>query len=91
MTQAAVTHCRMFVDGQFADTSGSKTIPVINPSNEEYIAEIPACTSADADAAVSAAEGAQKSWAKRPAIERAAYLHETRIWCERTPMTSRTH
>ena len=76
MTQAAVTHCRMFVDGQFADTSGRKTIPVINPSNEEYIAEIPACTAADADAAVSAAERAQKSWAKRPAIERAAYLHE---------------
>jgi len=76
MTQAAVTHCRMFVDGQFADTSGSKTIPVINPSNEAYIAEIPAGTSADADAAVSAAELAQKSWAKRPAIERGAYLHE---------------
>jgi lactaldehyde dehydrogenase/glycolaldehyde dehydrogenase len=66
----------MFVDGQFADTSSSKTIPVINPSNEEQIGEVPACTAADADAAVLAAERAQKSWARRPAIERAAYLRE---------------
>ncbi len=66
----------MFIDGEFADTSSKKTIPVINPSTEEVISEIPACTAADADAAVLAAEKAQKSWAKLPAIERAAYLHE---------------
>jgi lactaldehyde dehydrogenase/glycolaldehyde dehydrogenase len=72
----ATTHHRMFIDGEFADTSTGKTIPVINPSNEEFIAEVPACSAADADAAVLAAERAQKSWAKLPAIERAAYLHE---------------
>jgi lactaldehyde dehydrogenase/glycolaldehyde dehydrogenase len=66
----------MFINGEFADTSSKKTIPVINPSTEEVISEIPAGTAADADAAVLAAEKAQKSWAKLPAIERAAYLHE---------------
>ena len=77
MAQAVTaTHVRMFINGEFADTSSKKTIPVINPSTEEIISEIPACTVADADAAVLAAEKAQKSWAKLPAIERAAYLHE---------------
>lgn len=70
------TRYRMFIDGEFADTSSGKTIPVINPSNENIIAEVPSCTAADADAAVLAAERAQKAWAKRPAIERAGYLHE---------------
>jgi lactaldehyde dehydrogenase/glycolaldehyde dehydrogenase len=66
----------MFIDGQFAGTSSGKTISVINPSNEELIAEVPSGTAADANAAVLAAEKAQKSWARKPAIERAAYLRE---------------
>jgi lactaldehyde dehydrogenase/glycolaldehyde dehydrogenase len=76
MSIAAVAHYRMFIDGQFADTSSGKTIPVLNPSTEELIGEVPACTAADADAAILAAEKAQKSWAKLPAIERAGHLHE---------------
>ncbi len=70
------THYRMFIDGQFAGTSSSKTIAVLNPSNEELIAEVPAGNAADAEAAVLAAERAQKSWARKPAIERAGYLRE---------------
>jgi lactaldehyde dehydrogenase/glycolaldehyde dehydrogenase len=66
----------MFIDGQFAESASGKTITVINPSNEEFIAEVPSGTAADADAAVLAAEKAQKSWAKKPAIERAGHLRE---------------
>ena len=76
MTQALSSAHRMFIDGQFAGTSSGKTIPVINPSNEEFIAEVPSGTAADADAAVLAAQKAQKSWARKPAIERAGYLRE---------------
>ncbi len=76
MTQALSSAHRMFIDGQFAGTSSGKTIPVINPSNEEFIAEVPSGTAADADAAVLAAQKAQKSWAKKPAIERAGHLRE---------------
>ena len=77
MVQTLVpAHHRMFIDGEFADTSSGKTIAVINPSNEKFIADVPSCTAADADAAVLAAERAQKSWAKKPAIERAGHLHE---------------
>ena len=70
------TPCRMYIDGEFAASSSGKTIQVINPSTEALIAEVPSGTAADADAAVLAAERAQKSWARKPAIERAGYLHE---------------
>jgi len=76
MTQTLSTTHRMFIDGQFAESSSGKTIPVINPSTEEFIGEVPSGTAADADAAVLAAEKAQKSWARKPAIERAGYLRE---------------
>ena len=67
---------RMFIDGEFVDSASGKTIAVINPSNGKFIAEVPSGTAADADAAVLAAERAQKTWARKPAIERAGYLHE---------------
>jgi lactaldehyde dehydrogenase/glycolaldehyde dehydrogenase len=76
MPQTVSTTYRMFIDGQFVESSSGKTISVINPSNEEFIAEVPSGTAADADAAVLAAEKAQKSWAKKPAIERAGHLRE---------------
>jgi len=67
---------QMFIDGEFVPNGSRKMISVINPANEEAISEIPAGTAADADAAVNAAEKAQKLWEKLPAIERAKYLHE---------------
>jgi len=51
-------------------------IPVLNPATEEVISEVPAGSDADVEAAVAAAERAQRPWAKRPAIERAGYLRE---------------
>jgi lactaldehyde dehydrogenase/glycolaldehyde dehydrogenase len=76
MSTAVATPYRIFINGEFANSSTSKTIPVFNPSNEELIAEVPSCTASEADAAVLAAEKAQKSWAKLPAIERGAFLKE---------------
>jgi lactaldehyde dehydrogenase/glycolaldehyde dehydrogenase len=66
----------MFVDGEFAESASGRTIPVLNPSTEELIAEVPACTAAEAGQAVAAAVRAQKAWARRPAIERAGFLRE---------------
>lgn len=67
---------RLFIDGEFVDSASGKTISVINPSTEAPIAEIPAATAAETDAAVLAAETAQIGWAKLPAIERALHLRE---------------
>jgi len=66
----------MFIDGKFVSRPADKMISVINPSTEKVISEIPDGTAADVDLAVRVAETAQKAWAKRPAIERARFLHE---------------
>ena len=66
----------LFIDGKFLPNGDRKMIPVINPSTEEVISEIPAATKEDADCAVLAAEAAQKDWAKKAPIERAKYLRE---------------
>ena len=65
---------QMFIDGEFV--GASKTIPVVNPSTAEIIAEVPSGTEADADAAVLSAERAQVKWRELPAINRAGYLRE---------------
>jgi lactaldehyde dehydrogenase/glycolaldehyde dehydrogenase len=75
-TQTAIRRYENFIDGEFVKNGSGSTITVINPATEEVISEVPQGTAADIDAAVLAAEKAQKTWCKRPAIERAAYLRE---------------
>ncbi|MGA3221861.1 MAG: aldehyde dehydrogenase family protein, partial [Acidimicrobiales bacterium] len=74
MAGTKVEHYQMFIDGE--PVSADRTIPVVNPSTGEIISEVPSGTEADAAAAVLAAERAQVSWRKLPAINRAAYLRE---------------
>ncbi|RAP77922.1 aldehyde dehydrogenase [Paenibacillus montanisoli] len=65
-----------FIDGQFVSSSSWDYISVINPSTGEALSQIPECTSANVRSAVNAAERAQKSWAKTPAIQRAGHLRK---------------
>jgi lactaldehyde dehydrogenase / glycolaldehyde dehydrogenase len=76
VAQPRVRRYEMFIDGAFVTAAHQKFAPVLNPSNEETISEIPIGSASDVDAAVSAAYQAQKSWAKLPAIQRAGYLRE---------------
>ena len=72
--QTSVKRYEMLINGEFVGSP--RTIEVVNPSTEEVISEFPNCTVEDVNAAVLAAEKAQKSWAALPAISRAAYLRE---------------
>jgi lactaldehyde dehydrogenase/glycolaldehyde dehydrogenase len=63
-----------FINGKFTPSTGGDRISVINPANGERICTVPDSTSGDVEAAVAAAEAAQKDWAKKPAIERARAL-----------------
>ncbi|HWC95281.1 MAG TPA: aldehyde dehydrogenase [Candidatus Sulfopaludibacter sp.] len=63
-----------FINGKFVSSSGSARIQVINPSTGQPICTVPDSTAEDVDAALASAESAQRSWAKRPAIERAKVL-----------------
>jgi len=63
-----------FINGEFVPSSGTARIEVRNPATGQAICTVPDSTAEDVDAALSSAEAAQKSWAKRPAIERAKAL-----------------
>jgi lactaldehyde dehydrogenase/glycolaldehyde dehydrogenase len=63
-----------FVNGKFVPSSGRDRIEVLNPASGKSICTVPDSTAADVEAAVSAAETAQRDWARRPAIERAKVL-----------------
>jgi lactaldehyde dehydrogenase/glycolaldehyde dehydrogenase len=63
-----------FVNGKFVPSSGSGRITVKNPATGEVICTVPNSTQQDVDEALAAAEKAQVSWAKQPAIVRAKVL-----------------
>jgi lactaldehyde dehydrogenase/glycolaldehyde dehydrogenase len=63
-----------FVNGRFVPSTSDNRIEVTNPSTGEAICSVPDSSQADVEAAVAAAEAAQREWAKRPAIERARTL-----------------
>ena len=65
---------KMYINGQFCESSNGQWIDVLNPSTEEVISRQPEGTIDDVNRALDAARAAQKSWAKTPAIERAGYL-----------------
>lgn len=68
--------CQMFINGEFIANGQRKMVPVINPATEQVFAEVTSGTVEDVNAAVLAAEQAQGSWAKLPAIKRAIHLRE---------------
>jgi lactaldehyde dehydrogenase/glycolaldehyde dehydrogenase len=72
--QIAERQYSMFINGEFV--TRSRMIPVVNPTTEEVISEVPEADEGLVNDAVSAATHAQLSWARLPAIKRAGYLHE---------------
>jgi lactaldehyde dehydrogenase/glycolaldehyde dehydrogenase len=67
-------HYDNFVGGKFVPSSSSDRIEVKNPATGEVICTVPESSRSEVEAAFSAAEKAQRVWAKRPAIERAHAL-----------------
>ncbi|WP_149180593.1 aldehyde dehydrogenase family protein [Streptomyces sp. TRM49041] len=67
-------HEGMYIDGAWRPAAGTGTIAVVNPSDEQVIAQVPAGSAEDVDAAVRAARAAFPAWAATPPAERAARL-----------------
>ncbi|AQK52373.1 Betaine aldehyde dehydrogenase 2 mitochondrial [Zea mays] len=70
---------QLFVDGEWRPPAQGRRLPVVNPTTEAHIGEIPAGTAEDVDAAVAAARAALKrnrgrDWARAPGAVRAKYL-----------------
>lgn len=62
-----------FINGRFI-ASGGERIEVRNPSTGEVICTVPDSSQQDVDAAIAAAEAAQRGWEKQPAASRARLL-----------------
>jgi aldehyde dehydrogenase (NAD+) len=71
MTTTAVIRRQLFINGEWRDAAGGKTIEVVNPATEEVIAEVASAEQGDVDAAVAAARAAiDGPWSKLSARER---------------------
>ena len=58
----AVTQHKMFIGGEFVDSSSGETMEVLNPATGEVIAEVPRGTADDVERAVAAAKTAWDEW-----------------------------
>ncbi|MGY3063426.1 aldehyde dehydrogenase (NAD+) [Streptomyces sp. TE3672] len=67
-------HDGMYIDGAWRPAEGRDTIAVVNPADEQVIAEVPAGGAEDVDAAVRAARAALPAWAATAPAERAARI-----------------
>ncbi|MEU9333671.1 aldehyde dehydrogenase family protein [Streptomyces sp. NPDC048290] len=64
----------MYIDGAWRPAAGPGLIDVVNPVDEQVIAQVPAGDAQDVDTAVRAARAALPGWAATPPAERAARL-----------------
>src|SRR5215203_3067304 len=65
---------RIFIGGEWVEPSAAEPIEVVNPTTEEVMGTIPACSPDDADRAVAAARTAFESWSQAPREERARLI-----------------
>jgi len=74
--KAGVRKYQMYINGEFVASAGGSYFPVVDPSTEEIIAEVPAADEKDVSRAVAAAKAAFDSgpWPQTTAQERGRIL-----------------
>jgi phenylacetaldehyde dehydrogenase len=65
---------RLLIGGERVDAAGGGRLTVLNPATGVQLAEVPAASAADIDAAVAAARAALPAWAATPPARRAELL-----------------
>jgi aldehyde dehydrogenase (NAD+) len=67
---------RLFIDGEWVDSTGDEALDVVNPATEEVIGTVPQATPADVDRAVAAAREAfdEGPWPRMTPRERGAIM-----------------
>jgi succinate-semialdehyde dehydrogenase/glutarate-semialdehyde dehydrogenase len=73
--QTVVTTRGMFVGGAWGQAESGETFIADSPATGESIGAVPQGGRADAQRAISAANGAADAWARLTAFERAALIH----------------
>jgi len=64
----------LYINGEFFESSSTKKTQVINPANQEVLAECPISTQKEMESAFETAKAAQKLWKDVPLPERARYF-----------------
>src|SRR5438067_8351987 len=77
MATATAALKRMYIDGKWVEADSGRTLGVINPADEEVLAEIAYGGRAEARRAVEAAARALPAWMKLTAWDRAKVLKKT--------------
>ena len=67
---------KLFINGEWKDSSDNVTLKTYNPATGELLAEIADATEEDVNAAVEAARNAFTTWSKTTPIERATLLNK---------------
>ena len=67
---------KLFINGEWKDSSDNVTLKTYNPATGELLAELADATEEDVNAAVDAARNAFTSWSKTTPIERAHILNK---------------
>jgi lactaldehyde dehydrogenase/glycolaldehyde dehydrogenase len=65
-----------FINGRFTASSSSERITCFNPANGEAVCTVPDSTAGDVEAAIAAADTAQKNWSRQPAVQRGQALRQ---------------
>ena len=69
---------RNYIDGQWIDQPGAKTIPLFNPSDGKQIGEVPLSTEAASRKAIESCHQAYEVWRRLPIGRRVKYLFDLR-------------
>ena len=70
----SVTQRKMFIGGEWVESSSGETMEVLNPSTGEVIAEVPRATGKDVERAVAAAQRAWAEWRDKTPKDRMELL-----------------
>jgi 1-pyrroline dehydrogenase len=65
---------QQFIGGSFVDAADGRTAEVVNPANDQVIANVPASSQEDVDRAVNAAEKAFETWKQTTPQDRSLLL-----------------
>lgn len=69
---------KYFINGEFVESKTSQYTDAFDPSTGEVIAQVPRCTGAEVEAAVSSAKKAFPGWASTPVLKRVQILYKLR-------------
>ena len=66
---------KVFINGEYRESAGSKYMECFNPSTGEVVALAPQCTQAEVEEAINAASAAFPAWSETPVSKRVQVLY----------------